>query len=35
MFILNYAIVIDPLLRNIRIYTLEFSGMKAGDRVLG
>ena len=34
MFILNYATVIDPLLRNIRIYTLEFSGMKAGDRVL-
>ena len=34
MFNLNYATVIDPLLRNIRIYTLEFSGMKAGDRVL-
>ena len=26
--------VIDPLLRDIRIYTPEFSGMKAGDRVL-
>ena len=34
MFILNYSTVIDPLLRNIRIYTPEFSGMKAGDRVL-
>lgn len=34
MFILNYSTIIDPLLRNIRIYTPEFSGMKAGDRVL-
>ena len=34
MFILNYSTVIDPLLRNIRICTPEFSGMKAGDRVL-
>ena len=34
MFFLNYATVIDPLLRNIRTYTLEFSGMRAGDRVL-
>ena len=34
MFFLNYATVIDPLLRNIRAYILEFSGMKSGDRVL-
>jgi len=34
MFIFNYSTVIDPLLRDIRIYTPEFSGMKAGDRVL-
>lgn len=29
-----YPTVIDPLLRDIRIYTVKFSGMKAGDRVL-
>ncbi|MEE8194587.1 MAG: methyltransferase domain-containing protein [Dehalococcoidales bacterium] len=34
MFFLNYSTVIDPLLRDIRTYTLEFSGMKAGDRAL-
>ena len=34
MFFLNYATVIDPLLRNIRNYIPEFSGMKPGDRVL-
>lgn len=34
MFFLNYATIIDPLLRNIRIHTVKFSGMKAGDRVL-
>ena len=34
MFIFNYATVIDPLLRDIRLYASEFSGMKAGDRVL-
>lgn len=34
MFSLIYSMVIDPLLRDIRIYTLEFSGIKAGDRVL-
>ncbi len=34
MFILSYATVIDPLLRDVRLYTPEFSGMKAGDRVL-
>lgn len=34
MFSLSYATVIDPLLRDIRVYTPTFSGMKAGDRVL-
>jgi len=34
MFIFNYATLIDPLLGNIRVYTPEFAGMKAGDRVL-
>lgn len=34
MFILNYSTVIDPLLRGIRIHTIGFSGMKAGDKVL-
>jgi len=34
LFLLNYSTIIDPLLRNIRIHTVEFSGMKAGDRVL-
>jgi ubiquinone/menaquinone biosynthesis C-methylase UbiE len=34
MLFLNYAKVIDPLLRGIRLYAIEFSGMKAGDRVL-
>lgn len=34
MFFLNYATLVDPLLRDIRIYTVKFSGMKAGDRVL-
>jgi len=34
MLLLNYSTVIDPLLRNVRVYTAEFSGMKAGDRVL-
>ncbi len=34
MFFLNYSTVIDPLLRDVRVYTAEFSGMKAGDRVL-
>jgi len=29
-----YSTVIDPLLRNIRIYIPEFAEMKAGDRVL-
>jgi len=34
MFIFNYETLIDPLLRNIRKFTPEFSGMNAGDRVL-
>ena len=34
MFFLNYATLIDPLLRGIRLHTIDFSGMKAGDRVL-
>jgi ubiquinone/menaquinone biosynthesis C-methylase UbiE len=31
---LNYSTLIDPFLRGIRPYTIYFSGMKAGDRVL-
>ncbi len=34
MFIFNYETLIDPLLRDIRKFTPEFSGMSAGDRVL-
>jgi ubiquinone/menaquinone biosynthesis C-methylase UbiE len=34
MFAFIYSTAIDPLLRDIRIYTPEFSGMKAGDRML-
>ena len=34
MFFLNYATVIDPLLRGIRLYTIAFSGMKTGEKVL-
>jgi len=34
MFFLNYATLIDPLLRGIRLYAIAFSGMKAGDKVL-
>ena len=34
MFFLNYSTIIDPLLRDLRIYTPKFSGMKARDRVL-
>ena len=34
MFSFIYSTVIDPLLQDIRIYASEFSGMKAGDRVL-
>jgi len=34
MFLLNYSILVDPLLRDVRTYTAKFSGMKAGDKVL-
>ena len=34
MFIFNYETLIDPLLRDIRKFTPEFSGMNVGDRVL-
>ena len=34
MFFLNYSTLIDPLLRGVRLYTIYFSKMKAGDRVL-
>jgi len=34
MFIFNYETLIDPLLRDIREFTPEFSGINAGDRVL-
>ena len=34
MFPLNYATIVDPLLQDVRLYTIKFSGMKAGDRVL-
>ncbi len=34
MLFLNYSTLIDPFLRDIRPYTIYFSGMKAGDMVL-
>ena len=34
MILFNYETLIDPLLRNIRKFTPDFAGMKAGDRVL-
>jgi len=34
MYMFGYTRVIDPILRDVRLYTPEFSGMKAGDRVL-
>jgi len=34
MLFLNYSTLIDPLLRGVRLYTIYFSRMKAGDRVL-
>ena len=30
----NYETLVDPLLRNLRKFTPEFSGMKAGDKVI-
>ena len=34
MLFLNYSTLIDPILRGIRLYTIYFSRVKAGDRVL-
>jgi ubiquinone/menaquinone biosynthesis C-methylase UbiE len=34
MFMFNYANLVDPLLRDVRRFTPEFSGIKAGDRVI-
>ncbi len=34
MFLFNYETLVDPLLRDIRKFTSEFSGMKAGDKVI-
>jgi SAM-dependent methyltransferase len=34
MFLLNYSNLIDPLFRDVRKFTLDFSGMKAGDKVI-
>jgi len=34
MFRLNYETLVDPLLRDIRKFAPEFSGMKAGDKAL-
>jgi ubiquinone/menaquinone biosynthesis C-methylase UbiE len=34
MLIFNYETLIDPLLKDMRRYISQFSGMKAGDRIL-
>jgi ubiquinone/menaquinone biosynthesis C-methylase UbiE len=34
MFMFNYETVIDPVLKGLRKFTPEFSGMKAGDKVI-
>jgi len=34
MRLLNYSNLIDPLLKDIRVFAVKFSGMKAGDKVL-
>jgi ubiquinone/menaquinone biosynthesis C-methylase UbiE len=34
MFMFNYETLVDPLLRYLRKFTPEFSGMKAGDKVI-
>ena len=34
MFLFNYETLVDPLLRDIRKFTSEVSGMKAGDKVI-
>ncbi|RJO61746.1 MAG: methyltransferase domain-containing protein [Dehalococcoidia bacterium] len=34
MFSINYATIVDPVLRGVRRYVPDFAGMKAGDSVL-
>ena len=34
MLIFNYSNIVDPLLRDIRIFVPDFAGMKKGDKVL-
>ena len=34
MFIFNYSNIVDPLLRDIRIFVPDFAGMEKGDKVL-
>jgi ubiquinone/menaquinone biosynthesis C-methylase UbiE len=34
MFLLNYSNLIDPLFRDVRRFTPDFSGMKAGNKVI-
>lgn len=34
MWLLNYSNVIDPVLKSVRIRTIKFAGIKAGDKVL-
>jgi ubiquinone/menaquinone biosynthesis C-methylase UbiE len=34
MFMFNYETLVDPLLRDLRKFTPEFSGVKAGDKVI-
>jgi ubiquinone/menaquinone biosynthesis C-methylase UbiE len=34
MLIFNYSKLIDPLLKDVRVFTLEFAEIKKGDRVL-
>jgi ubiquinone/menaquinone biosynthesis C-methylase UbiE len=34
MFIFNYETLVDPIFKDVRKFTPEFSGMKAGDKVL-
>jgi ubiquinone/menaquinone biosynthesis C-methylase UbiE len=34
MFIFNYETLVDPLLKDLRKFTPEFSGMKVGDKVI-
>ncbi|OGO03124.1 MAG: hypothetical protein A2Y91_03825 [Chloroflexi bacterium RBG_13_54_8] len=34
MFMFNYETLVDPILRDVRKYTPEFSGMRAGDKAI-